>query len=155
MTPSGFSIDKCGYCFIPEGVTYIPYHEFMGTDVAYVYLPSTVNTIGASAFRECQNLTTVVLDEGLEVIEHSAFERCSKLTSVDLPDTLRAIESSAFEKCVSLREIIIPETLEYLGSLAFTGCSKLESISVPKRFCKDIRYISDITPIAEGEDHGL
>lgn len=127
-TPSGFVIDRCGYCFIPEGVTCIPYHEFMGTNVIHVHLPSTMRVIGASAFRECESLTTVIMNDGLEAIEHSAFERCWMLSSIKLPESLRVIESSAFEKCVSLTAVDLPDSLAHIGSLAFSDCTNLESV---------------------------
>ena len=95
-------------------------------------VPSTVKTIGESAFRECKSLTSITLPEGLKTIGDSAFWGCKSLTSITLPEGLKTIGDDAFWKCSSLTTITLPEGLETIGNFAFLECDSLTSITLPK-----------------------
>lgn len=88
------------------------------TDSAYE-VPETVTKIGASAFANNENLTSVTLPDVLTVIGSSAFSACTRLTSVALPEELVTIESSAFSNCSSLKNITIPGNVTTVGPWAF------------------------------------
>ena len=55
-----------------------------------------VKGISYAAFRDCEELTSVSLPEGLSTIENRAFERCTQLKEIIIPDTVVCIQSNAF-----------------------------------------------------------
>lgn len=87
-------------------------------------------TLPEQAFYENEDLQTMILPEGLEVIAAAAFSGCVNLTQIQLPSTLREIGEGAFLGCVSLRHIQLPEGLTAIQDMAFWG-SGLETVTVP------------------------
>ena len=55
-----------------------------------------VCAIGEGAFKNCKELTTVVIPESVTAIFNSAFEGCTNLTSVMIPYGVSSIGSEAF-----------------------------------------------------------
>ena len=101
-------------------------------------IPSTVTSIGESAFEECRNLTSLSIESaeasaatGLKEIGESAFEMCSKLGSVQLGDNIESIGNNAFMYCRALKELVLPTKLTSIGKSAFEACQALESITLP------------------------
>lgn len=88
-----------------EGIETIGANAFSNTNITELILPQSVKTISNGAFSMCQNLETVVLNEGLVSIGDWAFQGANKLT-----------------------ELIIPKTVENVTELAFTFCSNLEKL---------------------------
>lgn len=68
-------------------------------------------------------LTIPATFEGLKVshIGASAFEECSQLTSITLPSNIAAIDSRAFAGCAELTGLIFKGDLPSLVADAFTG----------------------------------
>lgn len=94
-------------------------------ELTSVVVPNTVTYIGSLAFYQDAALETVVLPNGLTSIEDWTFCNCSSLTSVNFPDSLTRICDLAFNACSSLVSISLPNTLETIGLLAFNLCSSL------------------------------
>jgi len=103
---------------------------------AEISVPATVagkpvTVIGANAFifkfKYTNNLTTVVLPEGVQRIEAGAFA-FSIVSSVTLPSTLQYIGASAFLVCQNLKQVTLPAGLTELGEAAFwkTGLEQIE-----------------------------
>lgn len=76
-------------------------------------------------------ITTVIVEEGIEEISFSAFENCFRVTRVQLPSTLVSIGYDAFFNCQSLTEITLPANLKWIGDHAFHYCISLRSITIP------------------------
>ena len=76
-------------------------------------LPNDFNgenyTIGANAFYNCSNLTSVTIPNSVTSIGASAFSGCSGLTEVTIPNSITAIGSDAFYGCTGLTEVNISE----------------------------------------------
>ncbi len=53
---------------IPEGTTVIPAGAFRGSDIEHLVIPASVTSIGANAFADCANLTSVTFEEGSKLI---------------------------------------------------------------------------------------
>ncbi|MBR2417953.1 MAG: leucine-rich repeat protein [Clostridia bacterium] len=79
----------------------------------------------------CESLETVEIPESVKVIGNSAFSGCGNLKSIDLPDGLTTIGSNAFAGCSSLENVVIPDTVTEIGSSAFSGCKKITEIELP------------------------
>ena len=95
-------------------------------------IPSSVTTIGESAFYGNVRLQTIDIPEGVKTIDISAFSGCTALTTVTLPSTtLSSIGSYAFNGCKKLSSVCLPEGLKTISDFAFKGCSALKKIYIP------------------------
>ncbi len=133
------SIDMSGF----TAVTTIPAEEFSGCAFETINLPSSITTIGTSAFFECKNLTTITLPDTLQSLGKQAFASCTSLQSVHstkaantLPSGLTVIKEQVFLDDVSLEEITIPSfangrIMQDEPSL-FAGCKKLAKVTIGK-----------------------
>ena len=97
-------------------------------------IPSSVTSIGLSAFRGICGLEHIELPAGLKQISAGAFEGCSNLQSIVIPDRVEWIGGDAFKDCVSIKSITIPASVQCLGRICsnnpFTGCTSLVSVVV-------------------------
>lgn len=79
--------------------------------------------LGAYAFSNCKNLSTITIDAPIEIIPEGCFMNNSNANStmkIDLPSSLRRIEKRAFANG-AIAELIMPENLEYIGEEAFAS----------------------------------
>jgi len=85
---------------IPEGVTRLEYLSFNSCAwLSSVSFPSTLKSIGWSAFSGCSSLQSVLIPEGVTGMESQAFSSCSGLTTLSLPSTLVNVNSSFLDYC--------------------------------------------------------
>ncbi len=71
-----------------------------------------IRGIPDEAFKNCKNLTSVILPDGVVGIGKESFYGCSNLTSIEIPTSLTNIDSSAFTSCYGLSRI------DFSGSLS-------------------------------------
>ena len=69
-------------------VTKIGVHAFYHARVKNVTIPNSVTTIENGAFSRCNNLTTIILEEGLKEIGSKWFSVFTNLTSIYKPPSL-------------------------------------------------------------------
>jgi hypothetical protein len=117
---------------IPALVTTINGNCFEGSGITSITIPSSVNTIGTFAFRNCFSLKTVTFATGststLTLTEGSAlvpntFGNCTALETVNLPARLATIPYDCFANCTSLVNVNFEQNEE-----GFNGTSKLTTI---------------------------
>jgi hypothetical protein len=92
-----------------SSVSTIGRYAFSGVAIEYLEIPTSVRYIEDEAFRYCQYLKNVVINEGLTSIGNSAFIWCSALESISLPTTLTTIRAFAFAGCTSLNKLYISD----------------------------------------------
>lgn len=97
-----------------------------------VVLPSGIEKILSTTFRECSSLKTVTFSENLTSIAEFAFFGCSALESITLPEALAEIGTSTFRNCISLKDVAFGNSLESIGICAFEDCAALKSIAIPE-----------------------
>ena len=102
-----------------------------GQALRRVFLPDSVKTIGAYAFRGCSALERVSLPAGLEEISLRMFHGCAALEQVTLPAGLKNIGDYAFYGCSELKKLYLPESVERIGKYAFYNCRKMAEINIP------------------------
>ena len=85
------------------------------------------------ALKPGDNVTSVVIPEGVKIIGRGAFSDCRDLVNVTLPDTVREIREVAFRGCSSLRTANIPAGLEHMGLNAFFRNGELAKLIIPDR----------------------
>lgn len=54
-----------------------------------------------------------------------AFENCAEITSISLAEGIKTIGSRAFANCVSLEDVYVPESLTFCQYTAFNGCASV------------------------------
>ncbi|MGN0028376.1 MAG: leucine-rich repeat domain-containing protein [Marinilabiliaceae bacterium] len=92
---------------------------------------TTLQVLGSSAFKECDNLKTVsIRSPYLESLEYGTFLSDTSLTDVYLCDGLKKIENSVFQYCSKLTSFTAPSTLKEIGDYAFGFCSALETLNL-------------------------
>ena len=82
-----------------------------------------------SAYRE--NITDVIISDGVTSIYASAFECFTVLESVTIADSVTVIGDGAFFECSALESIVLPDGLSRIGVQMFTNCYNLRSVTVP------------------------
>ena len=102
-----------------------------GTGAIYDYEPGVENTTTApwSAFAE--EITEVVIDDGITKIGQMDFRGLSELKNVTIPDSVTFIGNWAFWDCKSLEAVDLPDYLTGIGQEAFEWCSSLKTIEIP------------------------
>ena len=73
-----------------------------GEEVTNLVIPDGVTSIGRYSFDNCTGLTSVTIPEGVTRICSNAFRSCSNLTSVTIPPSVTIIESMPFLWCKNL-----------------------------------------------------
>ena len=85
-------------------------------NVAYEGKGWTITKIGDDAFNKCEDLTSVVIEDGIQAIGDDAFGDCPKLVSVTIPASVGEIdmEYHPFSSCTSLTTITVDAANRYL-----------------------------------------
>ena len=81
-----------------NAMSYLPH-------VTEMYIPESVQAIGAFAFTGCKALKSVTISDGVESIEASAFSSCDALKSVSLPKTVKTLCNDIFMGCSALKSL--------------------------------------------------
>ena len=118
---------------IPSSVASIGDSAFSWcSSLSEIVIPSSVTSIGDGAFYDCYSLSEIVIPSSVTSIGDSAFSYCSSLSEIVIPSSVSSIGDSAFSDCRSLSEIVIPSSVTSIGDSAFYCCSSLKYISIPK-----------------------
>ena len=133
---------------LSETLEYIGKKAFYGTPITELALPATLTEIGASAFENCQKLTTVTFDPASSMTElgtsvtaaDNIFKNTTALETVTLPTSLEMIGGHVFENSavatVNLNKL---NSLGEIGNYAFANCDNLETVVVPT----EVYYVGD------------
>lgn len=120
-----------------------------------VVLEDGVTSIGKEAFRECTGLESVVIGSGVTTIGNGAFSDCSGLKSVELGSGVTTIEAGAFSDCTGLESVVIGSRVTSIGGWAFYGCDGLKNVyyeGMPADW-QDIEIGDNNPKLTEGEPH--
>lgn len=100
------------------------------------YFPSSVKIIGSYVFNDTDNLTDLVIPEGIERLADSSIRNNLDLKSLSLPSTITVIGNNAFRSCQYLSEV------KYNGTKAewdiiYKGSNWNEGSPFTKIICSD------------------
>ena len=105
--------------------------SFRNRNVESYVIPSSVTSIGNSAFYNCDSLSEIVIPSSVTSIGNSAFYSCDSLSEIVIPSSITSIGDMAFWDCSSLSEIVIPSSVTSIGKGAFWDCDSLYKIVIP------------------------
>ena len=113
-----------------------------------------VTTIGGGAFKECNNITSVVLPSTITTIGNTAFYNCTSLKTAKLPTGIKSIGESAFYNCTNLSDEVVIGDGATIESSAFnkTGITKVtigNNITIPVKSFNDC---PNLTSVSIGND---
>ncbi len=132
---------------IPSTVRSIGYSAFDYADkLTEIDVPASVTTLERAAFY-CTGLKKVTLHEGLETMGIRAFYGNGQLSDITLPQTVKSIGFEAFYDCNQLTKIVIPENVTTIGYSAFAECDKLESVTLPPGLTELAEKLFQNTPL--------
>ena len=139
---------------IPESVRKISNYAFGESSIQSVTIPKSVRSIGASAFCDCENLTSVTFQdrEDASGIELNIFSNSCNITNVAIPRCVARIAFVLFEDTLWLKKlgefatvdqflikyqgrkenVVIPEGITEIGRGTFRDCANLQSVTIPK-----------------------
>ncbi len=101
-----------------SSVMLTPWHDWH-QEISSVIVPEGVESIGNYAFCYCTELTSLTISESILSIGEYAFYGCSGLTGVTIPSSVTNIGSSAFYNCTNLANITFSGDITSIGSGAF------------------------------------
>ena len=118
---------------IPSSVKTIGDSAFFGcTRLKSITIPKSVTSIGASAFCGCAKLKSVTIPSKVTSIGEWTFFGCEALTSIKIPSNIKSIGRRAFYNCSKLSSVKLNSGLETVGDGAFMNCPKLKKVNIPK-----------------------
>ena len=120
---------------------YYAHHLFLNDqEVTELVIPEGVATIGNYAFNGCSGLTSVAIPSSVATIGILAFSDCSGLTSVTIPNSVTSIGNYAFEGCSGLTSVTIPKSVTSIEYGTFNDCTGLTSVTIPS----SVTYIGSL-----------
>jgi len=97
-------------------------------------------------------ITELVMEEGITYVAYDAFAGCRNLKKVSLPQSAKRYGEHVFEYCTSLTEVTVPEGTWYIEEGAFYGCTNLQTIvlpeslsDIPNAFCYNCSNLKTVT----------
>ena len=105
---------------------------------ALTSLKISAKTIGRGAFKGCENLKEVTIEEGVKTIAYQAFYGCKGIESLVIPATVETVvgnentlsSEGSFEGCSALASLKIGA--QTIGRGAFKGCGTLKEVTIEK-----------------------
>ena len=118
------------------------------TMVQRIILPSTIKSLGVSAFKNCKSLMNINIPEAVTVFSDSLFYGCSELL-MDIPNQITMVGTLAFANCTKFypkslanvkeikyqafintgfQEVTIPSSVTEMGEEVFKECKSLKKV---------------------------
>lgn len=106
---------------------------FYGTPIDSIGIPASVQTIGSDAFYK-SNLVNVTFAEGatLSTIGENAFRECRNLTEIVMPNSVTEVGKYAFADCSALNKIHFSDAITRLYEYTCANCNSVESLHLPE-----------------------
>jgi len=102
------------------------------SSITTINLDEYVQVASRGAFRDMTSLTTINMPPIFQLNGFEIFAGCTSLQTITIPANNNRIPRRAFMDCTSLHTITIPETVTKIESKAFSGCTSLTNISISR-----------------------
>lgn len=113
----------------------LPWYSFV-QEITNVIIEDGVISIGSRAFADCPMLHSVSMANSVNAIGDYAFSNCSSLVYCRLSSQTKSIGNYAFYQCSNL-DMNLPVNIETIGNYAFYGCRSISDLTLPDSL-KDI-----------------
>lgn len=107
-------------------------HSLFPSSVETVIFGEKVKTIPDYMFKSCENITSLTIPTSVETIGKSAFYGWSGIETVEIPNSVKTIGDYAFGGCTGLKTVLIGNSVRSIGQDAFASCSNLIKSAYPK-----------------------
>ena len=122
--------------------------SFRNQAIRSYIIPSSVTSIGDSAFAGCSSLSNIAIPSSVNSIGDKAFWNCCSLSSIVIPNSVTSIGDRAFDNCSSLKYISIPKNVICLNGNPFVNWNgKLECLSPNFIYEDDVLFNKDKSKI--------
>ena len=101
---------------------------FNQINVTSVTLGKNVKSIEKKAFYNCIGLETVVMNQNETFIYDNAFYNCISLVNVEMSQSVSALEANSFYNCISLAGFTFGKNISKISSKSFYHCVGLEEL---------------------------
>ena len=119
-----------GEVSIPEDVWLIKTQAFRNSAITKINFPTTLTTIGSSAFQGSTSLQSITIPNNVTTLASNAFNGATSVTSVSIGAGLTDLGNYSFFGLTSLVNVTIPGTVRTIGVGAFQNATALENLSI-------------------------
>lgn len=116
--------------------TFFAHNKYNNRNVNNLELPSSITSIGESAFDNCSGLVAVELPEGITMLNKDMLTNCENIVSINIPNSVTTICERAFKDCRSLVNVNIPNSVTTIEYGVFEYCTSLKNIFIPASVIK-------------------
>ncbi len=122
---------------------------YYGNVRTYVfYIPTVLKTVNitdasqipVAAFNNCNYITNINLNDGIESIGEYAFQWNAALKDFTIPESVTSIGKYAFSNDSSLTEVYIPDAITAVPEYTFNNCSKVTKLVISKNVTSIGKY---------------
>ncbi len=106
-----------------------PWQEYM-EDITKVIIGEGITFVSSYAFYGCEALTDVELPSTLSELSEGMFYCCYSLKEIELPSAITELPRGVFSAC-GFESFEIPDTITVIGKHVFNACEYLESVTIP------------------------
>ena len=152
-----YGCSKLANVNLHEGIINIGIRAFVNCKLTNITIPSTVTSIGNSAFKgnpttsvtwnpkTCSigtgdnapfystnsQITSFVFGDSVQTIPGFLCYMMNKLENIALPEKLTTIGASAFQNCSLLHDVTIPASVSSINTYAFAFCTSIKHFEFP------------------------
>lgn len=146
----GFEADQEYLFEINEEENYITINGLKNWFSTELIIPSQINGVPVKRIKALTNngnssiysdITTITVQEGIEVLEYGALSYFYEVKEINLPETLLRIEEASITGDHKLESLRIPDNVEYLGRSLFDECCSLKTLIIGKNVKQLDRFI--------------
>ena len=117
---------------IDDGVTNVGAYAFYDCDdISTVTAGKDLAAVGAYSFYNCASMTDAVFIDQLDTIGVGSFQFCKKIPQAIVKPGVTVIPEAAFRGCHLLKTVALPDSVTTIGTGAFFDCYSLASLTLP------------------------
>ncbi|MBR2612454.1 MAG: leucine-rich repeat domain-containing protein [Clostridia bacterium] len=91
------------------------------TNVTDIILGDNVTALEPYAFYQCRNLKTIIFGAGVKTLVHNFYSKCPELKSISLCNGLTKIQQNAFSYTSKITTLTIPQSVTLIEHGSFYG----------------------------------
>lgn len=124
---TNFTISKNNYK--QAGITSLTGDLIIPATFEYEGIRYKITGIGQEGFRDCSNLTSIIIPNTVTSMGSYSFYYCTNLTNVEILGNVSGIAYYQFAGCSKLSTVTLPSSVTSFSFWAFSGCTKLTTIN--------------------------